>query len=137
MKKLWSLLLVAILVLSTCMVASAEEVDFTNVPRNETLYWNGLQWGTPTNWNVLALSGTAWPVGDADRFLVYEALYMYNMLTNENEPLLADGDLVWEDEYNATVKIKDNIHFNDGTPLTAEDVAYTFNIANADAEDGY
>jgi len=137
MKKLWSLVLVAVLVLSTCVVASAEDIDFTNIPREETLYWNGLQWGTPTNWNVLALSGTAWPVGDADRFLVYEALYMYNMLTNENEPLLADGDLVWEDDYNAVVKIKDNIHFNDGTPLTAEDVAYTFNIANADAEGGY
>jgi hypothetical protein len=131
MKKLWSLLLVAILVLSTCVVASAEEVDFTNIPRNETLYWNGVQWGTPNNWNVLALSNTAWPVGDADRFLVYEALYMYNMLTNQNEPLLADGDLVWEDVYNAVVKIKDNIHFSDGTPMTAEDVAYTFNIANS------
>jgi peptide/nickel transport system substrate-binding protein len=128
--------LVAVLVLSTFTVAFAEEEVITDIPRNETLYWNGVQWGTPNNWNLMALSNTAWPVGDADRMLVYEALYMYNMLTNENEPLLADGDITWEDDYNFTVKLKDNIHWNDGEPLTAEDVAYTYNIANTDA-DGY
>ena len=137
MRKLWSLMLVAILVVSSFAVATAEEVDFTNIPRNETLTFAGFQWAPANNWNVLALSDTAWPVGDANRFLVYEALYMYNILTKENEPLLADGAPVWEDEYNVTVTIKDNIHFNDGTPLTAEDVAYTFNLANPDAEGGY
>ncbi len=135
MKKLWTLLLVVVLMLSTFSGAFADNV-LTDIPRNETLYWNGLQWGTPNNWNVLALANTAWPVGDADRMLVYEALYMYNMLTGENEPLLADGPLTWEDDFNAIVKVKDNAHWNDGTKLTAEDVAFTFNIANPDA-DGY
>ena len=91
MRKLWSLMLVAILVVSSFAVATAEEVDFTNIPRNETLTFAGFQWAPANNWNVLALSDTAWPVGDANRFLVYEALYMYNILTKENEPLLADG----------------------------------------------
>ena len=31
MKKLWSLVLVAVLVLSTCMVASAEDIDFNGI----------------------------------------------------------------------------------------------------------
>jgi peptide/nickel transport system substrate-binding protein len=69
-------------------------------------------------------------VGDSQRFPIYEALYMYNMLTNENEPLLADGPIAWEDQYNVIVKLKENIHFSDGEPLNADDVLFTFNVAN-------
>lgn len=135
MKKLWSLILVLALVLSCCTVAFAEDI-ITEIPREEALYFNGQAWGTPNNWNKFALSNTAWPVGGGERFLVYEALYMYNMLTNENEPLLADGPITWEDDYNFTVKIKENIHFNDGTPMTADDVVYTINVAN-EKDGGY
>lgn len=136
MKKLWSLLLVVALVLSCVSVAFAEEEIITEIPRNEALYCNGQQWGTPNNWNIFALSNTGWPIGGNQRFIVYEALYMYNMLTGENEPLIADGDIEWEDDYNFLVHLKENVHFNDGTPLTSADVEYTYNIAN-EANGGY
>ncbi|MDO4355519.1 MAG: ABC transporter substrate-binding protein [Clostridia bacterium] len=129
MKKFWSLLLVVALVLSCASMAFAEE-DLTELPRNETVYTAGQQWGSPNNFNIFALSNQAWPIGDTDRFPIYEALYMYNMITNENEPLIADGQPEWEDDYNFIVKIKDNVHFSDGTPLTSADVAYTYNIAD-------
>lgn len=133
MKKLWSLILAMALILSCC-AGLAETI--TEIPRNEALYINGQAWGQPSNYNKFAMSNTGWPVGGGERFLVYEALYMFNMLTNENEPLLAESAPVWEDEYNFTVKIKENIHFQDGVALTADDVVYTFNIANPNGE-GY
>ena len=132
MKKFWSLLLVVALVLSCASMAFAE--DLTELPRNETVYTAGQQWGSPNNFNIFALSNTAWPVADADRFPIYEALYMYNMITGENEPLIAESAPVWEDDYNFTVKIKENVHFSNGDPLTSADVVYTYNIA--DEENG-
>ena len=132
MKKFWSLLLVVALVLSCASMAFAE--DLTELPRNETVYTAGQQWGSPNNFNIFALSNTAWPVADGDRFPIYEALYMYNMITGESEPLIAESAPVWEDDYNFTVKIKENVHFSNGDPLTSADVVYTFNIA--DEENG-
>ncbi len=42
-------------------------------------------------------------------------------------PLLADGDFVWNDaRTEITVKLKPAAHWSDGTPLTADDVAYTW-----------
>ena len=134
MKKLWSLILALALML-TCCAGIAEEV-ITEIPREEAMYMNGQCWGIPTNYNVFALSNTGWPVGGGERMLVYEDLYMFNMLTNENEPLIAESAPVWEDEFNFTVKIKENVHFQDGEALTADDVVYTFNIAN-EANGGY
>ena len=102
----------------------------TEIPRNESLVFNGMQWGKPANYNPFALSNTGFPMGDNNRNAIYESLYMYNMLTNENEPLLADGVISWEDELNFTVKLKEAAHWNDGEDLTADDVVFTYNIAN-------
>ena len=128
MKKFWSLLLVVALVLSCASMAFAE--DLTELPRNETVYVAGVHWGTPNNFNIFALSNRAWPINGEYRMLIYEGLYMYNMITNENEPLIAEGQPVWEDDYNFTVKIKENVHFSNGDPLTSADVEYSYNIAN-------
>lgn len=124
MRKLLALVLALMLALAG--TALAVEID---VPREETLTFNGNSWGFG-NFNIFAMSNQGWPASGGTRMVVYEALYMYNVLTNENEPLLADGDLVWEDELNAIVKIKPAAHWNDGEKLTADDVIFTFNIAN-------
>ncbi len=43
------------------------------------------------------------------------------------QPLLADGDFEWNaDRTSVTVKLKDAATWSDGTPITAEDVVYTF-----------
>ena len=58
---------------------------------------------------------------------MYETLYMYNMLDGKLYPLLADGAFAWNaDRTQMTVKIKPVAKWNDGTPVTANDVAYTF-----------
>jgi peptide/nickel transport system substrate-binding protein len=58
---------------------------------------------------------------------MFETLYMYNMLDGKMYPLLADGDYQWNDAMTEmTVKIKAAAKWNDGTPVTADDVAYTW-----------
>ncbi len=102
----------------------------SELPRNETLYFAGLQWKTVKSWspynpdpnNSLVISQAA-----SSRIPMYETLYMYNMLDGKLYPLLADGAFAWNpDRTQLTVKIKPVAKWNDGTPVTANDVAYTF-----------
>lgn len=95
-------------------------------PRNETLYVNGLQWGAPANFNMLT-GNPAWPA-NSGRVLIYETLFMYNQLTGGSEPLLAES-YEWKDDYTIKIKMNKNAKWNDGTPLTAEDAAYTYQLA--------
>lgn len=102
----------------------------SELPRNETLYFGGLQWGAVKSWspynpdpnNSMAITQNA-----SARIVTFETLYMYNMLDGKMYPLLADGDYVWNDDLTQmTVKINPAAKWSDGTPVTAEDVAYTF-----------
>jgi peptide/nickel transport system substrate-binding protein len=58
---------------------------------------------------------------------MFETPYLYNMLDGKVYPLLADGDYAWNDDRTEiTFKLKDAAKWSDGTPVTAEDVAYTW-----------
>jgi peptide/nickel transport system substrate-binding protein len=58
---------------------------------------------------------------------MFETPYLYNLLDGKVYPLLADGDYSWnEDQTELTFKINPAAHWSDGTPVTAEDVAYTW-----------
>ena len=103
------------------------------LPRNETLYFAGQQWGTVTSWNIIganqnnsmAIAGGA----SGYRTLMFETLYMYNPLDGQMYPLLADGDYVWNDAMTElTVKIKPAAKWSDGTAVTAKDVVRTLEI---------
>ena len=104
--------------------------DKNSTPRNETLYFNGQQWNSINDWNPLSSnSNNAMGVGQKDsaRTLCYETLYMYNMLDGKLYPLLASGDPVWNDaKTELTVKMNADAKWWDGTPVTADDVAYTW-----------
>ena len=103
------------------------------LPRNETLYFGGFQWSAVTSWNPYSLDSNNQmaiadgPTNPSVRIPMFETLYMYNMLDGKYYPLLADGDFAWNtDRTEITVKIKKAAHWSDGTPVTADDVAYTF-----------
>ena len=100
-----------------------------STPRNETLYFAGQQWGTINDWNPMsANSNNAMAVSqsDASRVLIYETLFMYNMLDGSLHGLLAT-DYEWnDDQTELTVHMNPDAKWSDGTPVTAEDVAYTF-----------
>ncbi|MEJ2751404.1 MAG: ABC transporter substrate-binding protein, partial [Chloroflexota bacterium] len=102
----------------------------TELPRDETLYFNGLQWSAVVCWNPYSAScNNAMAVNQqaSSRTTMFETPYMYNMLDGQLYPLLADGDYSWNDDLTElTFSIKPAAMWSDGTPVTAEDVAYTW-----------
>lgn len=111
-------------------VACAETTIPTELPRNETLYFAGQQWDPVGSWNIISdnQNNAMAIAGDASRrVLVYETLYMFNILDGKLYPLLADGQPVMnEAQTEMTIKINSAAKFNDGTPVTAKDVAATY-----------
>lgn len=131
--KLLSLLLALTMLLSVAGVASAETA-VTDLPRNETLYFGGQQWGTVNSWNPVganqnnSMGTTMSPSGS--RTIMFETLYMYNLLDGSMTPLLADGDPVWaEDLTSVTVTLNDAAMWSDGTDVTSADVVRTWEIS--------
>lgn len=109
----------------------AEEVaDPNSLPRNETLYFNGQQWGSVVGWNPYSNSnnnGLGIAQQDSARVPMFETPYLYNMLDGQVYPLLADGPFEWNDaRTEITFSLNPAAHWSDGTPVTAEDVAYTW-----------
>ncbi|PWW45014.1 MULTISPECIES: ABC transporter substrate-binding protein [Paenibacillus] len=96
-------------------------------PRNETLYINGLQWGPPTNFNLLS-GNPAFPVNYGNsRELVYETLFMVNQLDGGLEPLLGKS-YEWTDETTLRIELNADAKWSDGTAFTADDVVYTYEL---------
>ena len=127
-------ILAFLIAISMMIGMTAAVAETTELPRNETLYYNGLQYGVPTSWSVIgsnqnnAMATTGNSGGS--RTLMFETLYMYNMLDGQLTPLLADGPYAWnEDMTQLSVKLKDAAKWSDGTPVTAADVSYTFDIS--------
>ncbi len=125
-RRLLGLLLALIVALP--VLASAQTV--AELPRNETMYFGGQQWGSVNGWNPLsddmnnAMAVTQSVSGS--RIIMFETLYMYNMLDGSLTPLIADGDYQWNDAMTEmTIKIKPAAKWSDGTPITSADVAYT------------
>jgi peptide/nickel transport system substrate-binding protein len=112
--------------------APAAEVPASadTLPREETLYFNGQQWGPVVGWNPYSSNNNnalAIAQQDSARVIMFETPYLYNMLDGKQYPLLADGDYVWNDaQTEITFKIKPAAKWSDGTPVTADDVAYTW-----------
>ncbi|MCL2060721.1 MAG: ABC transporter substrate-binding protein [Oscillospiraceae bacterium] len=129
MKKITALMLCLLMLTGMAVCASASEAE---LPRNETLYFGGLQWGPIASWNPLGAPNNAMifeQISRGTRVPVWETLYMYNPLDGALIPLLADGDYQWNDAMTEiTVKIKPAAKWSDGTKVTAEDVAYTFEV---------
>ncbi len=120
-------------VVETDPPAEGGDAVVTDLPRNETLYFAGQQWGTVNSWNVIgtnqnnAMGIAGGPSGY--RAIMFETLYMYDFMTGQMYGLLADGDYAWNDDMTEmTVKIKPAAKWSDGTPVTAKDVARTFEI---------
>jgi peptide/nickel transport system substrate-binding protein len=112
-------------------VAAEEPADEGALPREETLYSNGQQWGPVVGWNPYSTANNnAMAIAndqDSARVIMFETPYLYNMLDGKDYPLLADGDYEWNDDRTEiTFKIKEAAKWSDGTPLTAEDVTYTW-----------
>lgn len=120
--KLLSMITV-ILALSISFVIAAPAQEKTR--REQTVIYTGLTWAPPSNWNPLYHNPITGTVG-----LAYEPLYHFNPHKDEWTPWLAEemGKWITDDTY--YVKLREEPTWHDGEELTAEDVVFTFEIAN-------
>ena len=134
MKKLIALLIA--LIMACGCVALAEDV--TTLPREETLYFAGQQWGAVNSWNPVGTNqnnSMAIAAGAGWREIMFETLYMWNVLDGQLYGLLANDDYAWNEDMTAlTFTIKDAAKWSDGTPVTGADVVRTFDIAKLNDE---
>ena len=137
--KLFAMLLVAAMVcglFAVCGTSASGVVGMSDgdvvLPREETLYFAGQQWGAVNSWNIvgtnqnnaMAIAGGA----GGYRTTMFETLFMFNPLTGEKTGLLADA-YEWNDDLTEmTVSLKDAAHWSDGTPVTAADVVATWDV---------
>ena len=137
--KLFAMLLVAAMVcglFAVCGTSASGVVGMSDgdvvLPREETLYFAGQQWGAVNSWNIvgtnqnnaMAIAGNA----GGYRTTMFETLFMFNPLTGEKTGLLADSYEWNEDLTEMTVSLKDAAHWSDGTPVTAADVVATWDV---------
>jgi len=106
------------------------EVFGTDIPRDQTLFFNGLQWSAVVGWNPYSANANNPLAITEDAHAVvtmFETPFMYNPLDGQQYPLLADAPYTWnDDKTELTFNINPAAMWSDGTPVTAEDVAYTW-----------
>lgn len=98
----------------------------------ETLFIAGFQWGPPNTFNPFAPQ-PAWPSGQDSMQLLYETLLRFNMLNGDLEPGLAT-ELQTPDENTMVLPLQEDAKWQDGKPITADDVVYTFELAQRNPE---
>ncbi len=119
--KVFALMLMVVLVLGTVGVSAQR------IPREETLYIAGQQWGPPTNFNPYGKGAIAWPVA-SNSLYVYETVYAFNLITGEMDPVLAEKYEWIENDMVLRLTLFEGTRWQDGQPLTAEDVEYTLKL---------
>ena len=67
-------------------------------------------------------------LGDPLKATMFEPLFIHNSQTGEIEPRLAESIVVADDLMSVTIKMRPNLKWSDGSALTAEDVAFSFNL---------
>jgi peptide/nickel transport system substrate-binding protein len=65
--------------------------------------------------------------------VIFEPLYFYNYLQNQEIPWLAESYQYNQDFTELTIKIRPKAAWSDGQPFTARDVAYTLNMLRDNA----
>ena len=99
--------------------AGASPQSSLALPRTQTLYVSGTAWGPYTNFNPLRGGYATGVVG-----LLYETLFRYDPLKDKFIPWLATKRGWQGNTY--VVTLRNGVTWNDGKPLTAADVKFTF-----------
>ena len=101
------------------------------VPRNQTFIamQGGANGQNPDfgNFNIRTPGGALWGWHSGALQTMAEPLIMFNVLTGEYENWLAESWQYNPDFTELTLKLRQGIEWNDGTPFTSRDVAFTFN----------
>lgn len=102
--------------------------DAGSTPRDETLYLAGMFWSKPNDFNPLSSNSNLNYIEQrsASGEVLYETLFMYNSMNNQLYPLLGTSYEWNGDRTEITVTLNPDARWSDGTSVTAQDVAYTF-----------
>jgi peptide/nickel transport system substrate-binding protein len=103
-------------------VAGAKEQSAYALPRGQTLYMSGNQWSPNTDLNP----AKNWDYVTGLVGFVYETPFRYDPLKDTFIPWLATAGK-WRTPSTYVMTIRQGVKWSDGKPLTAADVAYTFN----------
>jgi peptide/nickel transport system substrate-binding protein len=125
--KLSALTLLAVALGASVGCKRSQQDDSSGLPRSETLYVAGRQWGEPSSFNPLT-SNPSWPVSGLN--LMYETLLLYNPQNGKMEPLLAES--FTEREGAIEVTLNAAARWSDGRPVTGWDVKYSFDLGDKD-----
>ena len=95
----------------------------------ETMFVAGFQWNPPKTFNPFAASPD-WPTnvqaGNQSQF-IYETLLRFNLLDGSLSPGIAK-ELQQPDDQTFVLPLQDGTKWSDGSDLTADDVAFTFEL---------
>ncbi|WP_372500136.1 ABC transporter substrate-binding protein [Sphaerisporangium perillae] len=94
-----------------------------SLPRNETLYTSGTQWGPPANFNPIR----EWDSATGTKGLAYETLFHFDPNAGKLTPWLAESGS-WTDETTYELKLRKGVTWSDKQPFTAKDVVFTFEL---------
>lgn len=117
------------------IACSAERSPAAQSERQQTLFLAGIQFSAPTNFNPLSTSG-AWPSARYQAQLIYETLFAFNVLNGSLQPALGAA-LETPDGKTLRIKLADGTRWQDGRPLSADDVVYTYELGKRHPEVPY
>ncbi|HEX4811649.1 MAG TPA: ABC transporter substrate-binding protein [Nonomuraea sp.] len=101
----------------------AVDANPDQLPRAETLYTTGTQWGPPANFNPIR----EWDSAVGTKGLVYETLFHYDTTAAKLTPWLAESGS-WVDDTTYQVTLRQGVKWSDGQPLTAKDVVFSYEL---------
>jgi peptide/nickel transport system substrate-binding protein len=104
--------------------------------RSNSLFIAGFQWGPATNFNPLG-PNSSWPSqqGSGHQHL-YETLFGYDVLAGDMKGILAKN-ITYPDNTTFVITLNSGTHWQDGKPLTADDVVYTLQLAKTHTDLNY
>lgn len=96
--------------------------------RNNSLFIAGFQWGPNSTFNPLG-PNSFWPAQQGSGHMhLYEALFGFDVLAGDMKGILAKN-ITYPDPATFLISLYPEAHWQDGKPLTADDVVYTFQLA--------
>lgn len=118
----------AALAAAAMLPAGVARADLAPIPRDKTMVLIGInsrdgRWVDYELWNPYAIGANH----QNGPNLIYEPLAYYSAFANKLYMWLAESYRFTPDFKELTIKTRQGIKWSDGTPFSAEDVAYTFN----------
>ena len=116
---------------TTASPSSSASGTLAGYPRSQTLYTSGTAYTPPSNWNPFNVGNYA----TGSQGLIYEPLFLFDPIKSTYIPWLASSGTWSGNTY--IIKVRDNVKWSNGTPLTGADVAFSINLSRTNANSPY